>query len=262
MRYRTQLIPTSRPQRPGTALKATSITVHNTADPDATAKNVATYFGSRDLRASAHIAVDDIEAVLMVPLDERSWHAGSANSSSIGIEVCEFTDPRRHAAAESNAVALMRAMMAGTAPAGFNAKGVTTLRTHKSWTGKDCPRKILPHWETFKARVIAKEAPVAERRFAEATIVDFGAHRDALKKLAVKYQDNLLEGEIAVSVHAELGANLDAYIAYAKAHGLEMHSITDGLSTSMVVRNQGRKPGSDAAKDAALKAIKEIVADF
>lgn len=154
MNYREALIPTSRPQRTGRVMAPTSITVHNTANPDASADANARYFAGRDLQVSVHIFVDDKEAVLSVPVNEQAWHTGTSegNRTSVGVEVCEFTDPARQAQANANAQALLAAMMDGTAPAAFRVN-TTTIRTHQSWSGKYCPRLLLPVWDEFKAGI-------------------------------------------------------------------------------------------------------------
>lgn len=155
MQYRVALMPKYR-NRPGYPLKPTSITVHNTANPNATAADHVTFLNAQPRSASWHICVDDTEAVLQIPLNEQAWHTGTnaGNTSSVGIEVCEFTDPVRQAAAEANAQALIGAMLDGSAPAGFVCGvGIENVRTHQSWSGKVCPRVILPHWAAFIAGI-------------------------------------------------------------------------------------------------------------
>ncbi len=162
MRYRVKLIPRSRRQRPGYPLKPTSITVHNTANPGATADDHAEWLGGSDTSASAHIFVDDLEAVMVIPLGEQAWHAGTnaGNTTSVGIEVCEFTYPARQDAADANAQRLISDMLTGEAPAGWNLThlALKDVRTHQSWkqygtTGKYCPRMILPWWDRFVAGI-------------------------------------------------------------------------------------------------------------
>lgn len=159
MRYRVSLMPAAYRNRPQYVLKPTSITVHNTANPDATAANHERYLNGEARSASWHITVDDTEAVMHIPLNEQAWHAGThaGNISSIGIEVCEFTNPQRAAAAEANCQTLIAAMLDGSAPAAFRAThlSVTDVRTHKSWSGKNCPRVILPRWAQFIAGIRA-----------------------------------------------------------------------------------------------------------
>lgn len=125
-----------------------SVTIHNTANPGATAANHATYLKAGHA-ISWHYTVDDKEAYQHVPNDEQAWHTGTnaGNTTSIGIEVCEFSDKARAREAEDNAVWLAAKVL--------HNKGlsVNALRTHKSWSGKACPRDILPHWDEFCRRV-------------------------------------------------------------------------------------------------------------
>ena len=37
---------------------------------------------------SWHYTVDDIKVIKQLPINEKGWHAGKGNSSSIGIEIC------------------------------------------------------------------------------------------------------------------------------------------------------------------------------
>lgn len=142
--------------------------------------------------------------------------------------------------------------------------GANPHKTHAHISVHESKRKDARAWALY---VPKKEVPKVTRNYAEATIIDFGdvAHRAALKAIAVKWQDKLVAGEVSVSVHAETGSNLDAYIAYAKANGLEMHSITNGDATTMVLRSSGTVPAAatsvvkDTAARAALAAIQQIV---
>jgi N-acetylmuramoyl-L-alanine amidase len=164
MEYRSQLVSKSRSQRPGYAMAAKSITAHNTANLNATAANHADYLAKADREASWHITVDDIEAVLHIPLDEQAWHAGTraGNTTSIGIEVCEFSDKARQDAADRNAQRLIADMLTGATPAAFRAThlDIDDVRTHQSWmqygaSGKYCPRMIIPWWGSFIAGIAA-----------------------------------------------------------------------------------------------------------
>lgn len=135
--------------RPGTKMRPTSVTVHNTANPNSTARNNRDYFSShKDARASTHYVVDDVEIIRCIPEDEVSWHAGSvANGSSVSLEVCEFTDPVRQQRANEKAADLLADILTR------RGWGIEQIRTHQYWTGKDCPRKLLPIWNQFLAMV-------------------------------------------------------------------------------------------------------------
>src|SRR5690606_171713 len=97
--YRKDHIPrsTNCNRRPGTRMEASTITIHNTGNPDSTAANERGWLTNPDntRTASFHIVVDSKEAIEVVPLNEAAWHAGdgsgsnSGNRTSIGIEICE-----------------------------------------------------------------------------------------------------------------------------------------------------------------------------
>lgn len=261
--YRTQLIPMEALARTGRKLlggRATSLTVHNTANPNATADNHADWL-TRDLDAgvSPHIFVDDKEAVRVLPLNEQGWHAGTnaGNTTSVGIEVCEFSDRARQDATDENAQRLIADMLTGKAPAGWNLTHLTIkdVRTHQSWSGKYCPRMLLPWWGRFIAetqQLMGEEAQM----YIYGVVVDLGdpAHRSALRAIAAKYNDKLVEGAIAVAYHAAQGENADAYIAYTSTHGLEHHSDTNGEAGRMVLRSAGTVPSGDNGRLADYEA--------
>ena len=194
--YRTQLVPTSRRQRPGYALKPTSITVHNTANPNATAANHGDYLANANRSASWHICVDDKEAVLSIPLNEQAWHTGTnaGNTTSIGIEVCEFSNRARQDAADRNAQRLIADMLTGKAPAGWNLTHLTLkdVRSHQSWKqygadkpGKYCPRMLLPWLDRFIAEigVIMNPAP-APKPTTYRVVVGWSENQASLDLLA------------------------------------------------------------------------------
>lgn len=126
------------------------ITIHNTANTSqgADAMRHRDYF--ERAQAVAHWIVDDHIALLIVPEAEIAWHAGNreGNAQSFGIEVCENADANPQQI-YANAVAL--------AAFRLNAYdfGVERLRTHRSWSGKNCPRVLLPKWAQFVADVAA-----------------------------------------------------------------------------------------------------------
>ena len=130
------------------------ITIHDTANPDATALNHAVYLSRNSiaerLPVSWHLTVDDINVVQHLPFNESGWHAGDGNGpgnrKSIGIEICEFTDPDRRRKAEENACRLA-AYLAGR----FNIP-VECIVQHHHWTNKNCPRILRARpggWEGF-----------------------------------------------------------------------------------------------------------------
>lgn len=87
-------LPVGFPTRPGTPIRATSLTVRKAADPSEQADAVA---HNRYIRSSAaidhmvswHFTVDDKCIYQHLPTGEMGWHAHvAANASSIGVEIC------------------------------------------------------------------------------------------------------------------------------------------------------------------------------
>ncbi len=124
---------------PGVRMNATSITIHNTGNIGAPAKNNHNYMkncnknGSRI--ASWHFTVDDKEIYQAAPTNYKCYHAGCAagNSSSIGIEICMFNDAERQKQAYLNAIELVKILMKNH---GFK---ISQVKQHYNWTKKDCP---------------------------------------------------------------------------------------------------------------------------
>ncbi|MCP1226351.1 N-acetylmuramoyl-L-alanine amidase family protein [Sebaldella sp. S0638] len=137
-------IPINAKKRPGKKLSAYNwITVHNTGNPSSSAKNERGWLTNPENTRSAswHIVVDGKEAIEAIPLDEIAYHAGTSegNSTSIGIEVCDSAGE----AGEKKAIELIASLLIA------KGWGTEKVRTHKSWSGKDCPHIILKHWEQF-----------------------------------------------------------------------------------------------------------------
>jgi hypothetical protein len=152
---RRDLIPPSAPNRPGTHLDPQWITIHNTANrgPGANAEMHRRYLlgsDARDRQVSWHFTVDDTQVIQHVPTDEVAWHAGPrGNAASIGIEIAE------HAGIDQDAADDRAALLTALLLAELEIP-LAHVRTHKSWTGKECPRVLLQTpggWERFLARV-------------------------------------------------------------------------------------------------------------
>jgi len=255
MQYRVQLIPLAATARTGRKLlggRATSITVHNTANPNATADGHADWL-TRDLTAgvSPHIFVDDKEAVRVLPLTEQGWHAGTdaGNTTSVGIEVCEFSDRARQDKADDNAQRLIADMLTGKAPAGWNLThlALKDVRTHQSWSGKYCPRKILPWWDRFIAETRAlmqPSAPVPLPVEYRAVIgwSENAASLEILRDLADGLHVRMVTDGPAFYAHASLdkAKALEAQVAWDKRlhrmnalpvaqHVYQMMGVADGI---------------------------------
>lgn len=144
-------IPTTSNKRTGRKMQPAYITIHNTGNPHSTAANERAYLTNPTNKTTTayHIVVDASQAIECVPLNEIAYHAGDGkngigNSRSIGIEICESGD---YAAGENAAVELVADLLMRY---GWT---VDRVKPHKHWSGKYCPRLILPYWDEFVARI-------------------------------------------------------------------------------------------------------------
>ena len=130
--------------------KPSYITIHNT-DGNANAETYtrATYPNQNMGTVRVHYYVDDNEAWQNLREDEIGWHAGTGglgpgNRDSIGIEIIMCGSKiKNDIQAEENG-ALLAAILLDR-----YGLGTDKLRTHKDWSGKQCPLYILPHWDSF-----------------------------------------------------------------------------------------------------------------
>lgn len=171
-------------------MKPEYITIHNTANR-ASANNEANYVITGTGEVSYHFAVDDIEAVQILPLDRNGWHAGdtrtgTGNRKSIGIEICYSLDAgdKRYPIAEDNAVWLTAYLL--------NQLGLTIdkVKKHQDWSGKYCPHRMLDNngWKPFLAKV---ETELKAMQTSTKTLyrVQVGAFH--VKKNAEAYRDKV-----------------------------------------------------------------------
>ena len=151
---------------------AESITVHNTWN-DASANNEVSYMIGNDNATSFHTAIDDKEVVQAIPYNRNAHHAGDGsgdgNRKSISIEICYSRNGgERYVKAEQLAVKYIAQLL-------HERKwGINRVRTHKSWSGKNCPHRILDEgrWNSFLKRIedelkklngVVVEKPIADK---------------------------------------------------------------------------------------------------
>ena len=154
-------------------LHATYITIHSTDNAGATALQHARGMAVGAFRARSrwnrtgymtwHFTVDDVQAIQSLPLNiqgEHADHDGPGNTTSIGVEICEFRNPLRQAAAIDRAARLTAWLM--------HEKGIPLAHVvpHYHWPQwhfhgrqKNCPRILLEHgkpgprWDAFLQRI-------------------------------------------------------------------------------------------------------------
>lgn len=135
-------------------MKPQYITVHNTWN-DAPAENEVAYMKRNNTEVGFHIAIDDKEVRIGIPLNRNAFHAGdgwkgNGNRKSIGVEICySRSGGQRYRDAEENAVQYIAQYLYD------NKWDISRVKKHEDWSGKHCPHRILDEgrWESFLARI-------------------------------------------------------------------------------------------------------------
>lgn len=147
---------------PNTKITPTSITIHQTGNIGAAAKNNHNYMKncnkSGDRIASWHFTVDDKEIYQAQSCNYKTFHAGTAagNSSSIGIEICMFNDKEKQKKAYDNAIELVKILLK------YYGWTIDKVKRHKDWSGKHCPAWLIEGkfgytWDWFKNAVTSNK---------------------------------------------------------------------------------------------------------
>lgn len=128
--------------RPKYSMQAKYITVHNTGNAGATGKQNADYAVNQNEYKSWHFTVGNNEVYQHLPTTESGWHCGdgengTGNRNSIGIEIAEVYG------AERTAIKFITELIKLT------GIPIENIVPHKHWSGKNCPRLILPYWNDF-----------------------------------------------------------------------------------------------------------------
>ncbi len=137
------LIPVSNKlARPQYTMKPEYITIHNTGNPGASALANSQYVDTVNNYVSWHFTVGPGEVYQELPITESAWHAGDGaqgdgNRKSIGIEIAEVNG------SEETAIKFIAQLITAT------GISVDKVVPHQNWSGKNCPRLILPHWDKF-----------------------------------------------------------------------------------------------------------------
>ncbi|MEH7332814.1 N-acetylmuramoyl-L-alanine amidase [Neobacillus drentensis] len=150
-----RLIPVSHTEtRPGIKMVPKYITIHetdNTARGADAVAHASLQERGNSRTASWHLQVDEHEIIQSIPFDEVAWAAGDGrngpgNRTSIHIEMCVNVDGN-YKQTVTNTVELVQYLMSR-----FNIS-IDHVVPHKHWTGKNCPRNLLPQWESFIKRL-------------------------------------------------------------------------------------------------------------
>ncbi|MBD3861280.1 N-acetylmuramoyl-L-alanine amidase [Bacillus sp. 28A-2] len=200
-------IPKSNGNRPQNYMKPLYITVHNTANTSkgADAASHAAFVKRSSTGVSWHYTVDDKVIYQHLPLNENGWHAGdgrgTGNMKSIGIEICENADGNFEKAVE-NAQWLIRQLM--------TEQGIPLANVvpHKRWSGKQCPRKLLNRWDSFKAGIAT--AHTSNKATAKPTKATPANNTPKPQTSTSKKSFNLPSGIIKVTKPLTKGAGVKA----------------------------------------------------
>lgn len=143
---------------PNTKITPTSITIHQTGNIGAPAKNNHNYQKNcnknGDRIASWHFTVDDKEIYQSQSTNYKCYHAGctNGNNTSIGIEICMFNDAERQKQAYLNAIELVKILLK------YYGWGIDKVKRHYDWTKKNCPTWLISGkygytWDWFKKQI-------------------------------------------------------------------------------------------------------------
>jgi N-acetylmuramoyl-L-alanine amidase len=150
-------IPVNKNTRTGRKMDWQTITIHNTGNLKSTAQNERDWLvnPNNNRVASWNTCIYEDQVIKAIPNDEVSLHSGTAkgNNTSLSIEVCESGNYNLTLETTTKYVAMLLKS---------KNKTVKDVVTHKSWSGKNCPRLILPIWNDFIKR-IEKEMEVLEK---------------------------------------------------------------------------------------------------
>lgn len=159
IKFFVDLIPISNTtSRPQYKMRPLYITVHNTGNSGVGAKEHTQYVDNVNGYVSWHFTIGNNEIYQELPINESAWHAGdgqngNGNRKSIGIEICEVEG------AEETAIKFIAALCVAT---GIKIENVVP---HKFWSGKNCPRLILPHWAKFICKIKGEIKKMTETRY-------------------------------------------------------------------------------------------------
>lgn len=121
-----------------------SITIHNIGDSTTALQNTQYIDNAYERYASWHFTIGEDKIYQELPINEVAWHAGDGykgkgNRTSIAIEIIETEK------AKELAIKFIKLLV--------KELGITNIVPHKHWSGKNCPRKILPIWDEFIAQI-------------------------------------------------------------------------------------------------------------
>lgn len=213
----------------------TEITIHNTYN-DAPAINERNNVANNSKGTSFHIAVDDKEAIQLIPFNRNAWHSGDGtygrgNRKSIGVEICySQSGGERYRKAELNAIEVIRQLMDR-----FNIP-ISKVKTHQERNGKYCPHRMLDEGRVqwFKSQLtqtsqktegvaitVNKYNKVVTYEFGTALVPEMLTMMDALgyESRIISYGDK--QGLVRFETTHRQGNELDRATAWLDSKGIK-----------------------------------------
>lgn len=137
----------------GKFMKAQGITIHETDNAsegaDALAHGRALFNGNIKGRCW-HYTVDERHAVQHLSDYEEGWHAGDGsgkgNTTTIGVEICVNSNGDYDKSVTNAAKLTAMKLKQYSLP-------VSSVQPHKTWSGKNCPQRLLKNWANFIKKV-------------------------------------------------------------------------------------------------------------
>ncbi|MGL4731301.1 MAG: peptidoglycan recognition protein family protein [Clostridium sp.] len=163
------------------SMKVEYVTYHNTdnnASADAEVRNVKRL--DNNAKVSFHVAVDEKEAVQVIPFDRNAFAAGdgkdgTGNRKSIHVEICKNELGANNSTfkkCEDNAVEVCAQLLKE------NGLSIDKLKPHKYWSGKNCPSTT--NHKDFEKRVKDKLVKLNKTEFG-IKVYDFNTKESALE---------------------------------------------------------------------------------
>lgn len=130
-------------RRRGEKVKHTGITIHNNGNKDSNPNGERGWLlnPTNQRSASWNECINEEYSVVAIPFGEVSYHSATnkGNLTRYSIEICEKNFEKVLPVAVKRIATILVE----------NNWDESVIDTHKSWSGKDCPRLILPMWNDF-----------------------------------------------------------------------------------------------------------------
>lgn len=178
------------------------VTIHSTGETHGTAQNQRDYLNnSTNVSLTGfHLAVDEKEAIEIIPFEKVAWHAGDGlngpgNNTSIGIEICERGD--RAKTLENAAQLAARVLFQ-------EGLSISDMVRHYDWSGKNCPRILSANnwkeWHNFKRKVLThlnalEYVPIAKKDHWAKKHFDT-LNKNGISVLEERFDDKITRGEV------------------------------------------------------------------